>query len=126
MYRFLLRVFPRSFRERFGDDMADVFADRLRRARQQGAGAVLALWCRTIADVTAHGLAERHRVRSRRSGGRLMRLFIDDLIAAMRGLRRRAGFTLTAALMLAVGLGFNTALFAVVQSVLLTPLPYRD
>ncbi len=50
--------------------------------------------------------------------------FGSDVVTAVRGLIRRPGFTLAIGLMLAVGLGFNTALFAVVQSVLLRPLPY--
>jgi putative ABC transport system permease protein len=53
-----------------------------------------------------------------------MTSFVDDLISACRSLVRRPAFTLATAFMLAIGLGFNTALFAVVHSVLLRPLPY--
>ncbi|HET9272425.1 MAG TPA: ABC transporter permease, partial [Vicinamibacterales bacterium] len=49
-----------------------------------------------------------------------------DWRAALKNHARRPAFLVTAAVMLAAGLGFNTALYAVVRSVLLDPLPYAD
>lgn len=126
VYQLLLRAFPRAFRERFADDLTDVFADRLRDARRRGRFAVAVLWLRSVADVAAHATAERrivHAMTFTRSGG-YMSGFGSEVVTALRSLIRRPGFTLAIGLMLAVGLGFNTALFAVVQSVLLRPLPY--
>src|SRR5687768_14696349 len=65
---------------------------------------------------------EGHEVR----GARLVEDLIRDVRHMARGLRRSPGFATAVVLTLAVGIGGNTAMFSVVDQLLLRPLPYPE
>ncbi len=112
LYRALVHCYPASFRREYGAEMTAVFAERLRGA--SGWTGRTAVWLRTIGDTLANAAAVHWD------------LLRQDLRYARRSLLRQRGFALAAILVVAIGVGANTAAFSVADYTLLHPLAFPD
>ncbi len=110
-YNLLLRLYPASFRNEYGEEMRPLFARRLREASGIG---VLGLWLGTIGEVLANATAVH------------LDILKQDLSYTGRGLRRSPGFAITAILIVTLGIGATTAAFSVTDFVLIRPLPFPE
>jgi putative ABC transport system permease protein len=107
LYRWMLRFYPREFRDEYGDEMSLVFRDR-------ATGGSVFLWLQVIGDLLFHAPREHWSTTK------------QDLRFAFRQIRRSPGFSGVVILTLALGIGGTTAVFSVLQAVLLAPLPYDE
>jgi putative ABC transport system permease protein len=134
VYAALLRLFPSSFRERYGDDMLDFYRERAAATRHSFvAGA--RLWSALLTDLVASAIAERF-ARPRRAAAQSLQSHIQpeqtmstlqqDARYAIRGIIQRPAFAAVILLTLGLGIGANAAIFTVVNAVLLRPLPFRN
>ncbi len=123
LFRLLLRLFPASFRDAFGEEMEQVFAAQRAQARTAGGASTVRLWLRTIQGMTSAAWRERRESRAPQRGPLIE---WTDLRYAIRRLRTTPGFTVAVVATLAVCLGANLTIFAAVHSILLRPLPFPE
>ena len=120
-YRRLVRLALRDLSADERAEVVSVYADLRRLPKYRGILGTTRLWLRLLADLAVAGGAGRgHRLA--RGVGEIGR----DVRHALRVLARTPTSSAAAILTLALGIGGTTAMFSVVDGVLLSPLPYPE
>ncbi len=115
VFRWLIRVLPEEFRDGYAREIERTLRDEAREMRGGGRRwPLIGLWLATMADVV------------RSAPGQHLDILRRDLRFATRAMLARPAHALTAIVTLAIGIGANVAMFAVIDGVLLAPLDYRD
>ncbi|HEX5438623.1 MAG TPA: ABC transporter permease [Gemmatimonadaceae bacterium] len=139
-YHLLLRLYPRSFRDRFGHEMVDFHRDRLRAECARGWRGVIAVWLGALLDAAATAPLERANALTRWIDARrhltgastthhleddeMLWSLRQDVRYALRGMRREPAFTAVVLATLALGIGANVSIFTIVNGVMFRPLPF--
>jgi predicted permease len=112
LYRLLLHLYPASFRAEYGEEMTAIVRHRLRDAGGPAARAAVGL--SVLQESIMNALAVHWDILK------------QDLRYTARTLNRSRGFALTAIVIVALGVGANTAAFSVTDFVLFRPLPFAN
>jgi putative ABC transport system permease protein len=136
VYRWLLRLAAPSLSREYGRAMEETLDGRLSEARDHTWWQRVRFWCRELATLAALAWSERFgegtsgRRRRQREYNQFkagpMDTLGQELHQAARRLLRSPAFTAASVLTLALAIGANTAIFAVVERVVWNPLPYPD
>jgi putative ABC transport system permease protein len=129
--RLLLGLFPAAFREEYGEDVMQMLRDRHRELASAPRRARAHFWTRAGAGLLFEAAAEwaqlwerrRHQYARKKGSGMLDHLR-QDMAYALRTLSRAPGFTALTIVTFALAIGANTAIFSVLNDVLLEPLPF--
>ncbi len=107
LYRWLLRLYPRDFRDEYGEEMSLLF-------RARSSEGSLRLWLQILGDLVFHAPNEHWSMMK------------QDLRYAVRTLLRAPTCTATVIATLALGIGANSVIFSAVDAVLLRDAVMSD
>lgn len=108
VYRALLLAYPAEFRHEYAEEMERLLSERL------SAEPAIAVWLAVLAD-TAIAAPREH-----------LHILAGDLRHSLRLFAKAPGFTFTALLALALGVGAATTVFSLINAVLIRALPYGE
>jgi hypothetical protein len=124
---FLLRLAPRAFRERKGEEILAVHRER--EARITGGGARFGFGVREglgMAWLVTRLHMGRRSGTGERGGATMFETTGQDVQYAVRTLWRNPGFATVAVVVLALGIGANAAIFSAVNAFFFRPLPFAE
>jgi predicted permease len=136
LFKLLLRLYPRAFRQQYGQELVEFFQDerRHRRYRIPVLGTMW-FWTRTMWDLMRAAIrmragtpsgAPRLQIKTENRRTAFVDTLWQDVKYAWRGMLKTPGFSVVVIVTLALGIGANAAIFSVLNNVVLRPLPYQD